>query len=514
MARRNGQLTRSALVLGNDGRLELACRLFVHERLGSWAARWAQILLADQFIAARELSDQMDHLGTAPNCSHPVSGVRPRPDELFGVRPTIAEASANVRASLVAVVPLVAVPAQYVVPFELEMAPSGALSFCWRPSGGTRTDVQADPVVRVEIHVRDAGLGPGWVVTSRLPVQGDTAAKACWCNDRNAVLLADSAVDDQTVMSGWGLTESGDCCLSSWISPHIAADHELVAAPMLANILRYHQAIVLAAITAEPAAIISNPPSASGLAAGLASMLETAVAMLNVPGDYDCTVEERLAGAAVTLTRPSSLRGSPDGAVPPLAAAVPGADGMEFRTRVHVPLTRNSVEFSLVFAALFAASTVRFTSWSDTSQDLLPGEHPDIAITERQLDHMRARLADEGLLMHRDDVGWSFKAFRDVGQFRAEPADASPLNCSAALKLSGSVTTPNLYMDKYQQASADEEALGSWVKRRSGVAYEVVVPSTYLIWPSEGLLIDMLTALARRVIRTASGDSLGGGITG
>ena len=74
----NAELPQSALVLGDDGSLILACRIFIHEGTQWWTSGWARYLAADQFIAARELGDRLTDLGEEAFTGHPVSGLRPR----------------------------------------------------------------------------------------------------------------------------------------------------------------------------------------------------------------------------------------------------------------------------------------------------------------------------------------------------------------------------------------------------------------------------------------------------
>ena len=185
----NAELTQSALVLRDDGRLDLACRLYVHEGIDHWANKWAQMLAAEQFIAARELSERLDamSLGEAAISGHPFSGLRPEPDELFGIRENfLIAAAANVKTGLTPIVPLLAIGRPYALPHHVSAVDeAGGLDFTWHPSQ-THADLPVDPAIRVSVRRGDCGSGPGWMIRSYVPVSGDPAAKARWCNDRNA----------------------------------------------------------------------------------------------------------------------------------------------------------------------------------------------------------------------------------------------------------------------------------------------------------------------------------------
>jgi hypothetical protein len=274
IARINAELTQSALVLHNDGRLELACRLLAHEGTDHRVARWASALAADQFIMARDLAARLAGLGAEATSGHPLSGLRPEPDELFGIRAVMAEGAAQVRAGLTPVVPLLAVAGQYGRPHQLGIGNAGGMTFSWQASGA-RADVPADPLVRAEIRRGDSECGPGWLVHSYLPVTGDAVTKARWCNDRNLELLSAESHHDLTVISGWGLTANEECCLSSWMSPYLAPDYETLAAGLLANVLRYHQSTILSALFAEPVTVPDDPPTPERLSEGLAAVIST-----------------------------------------------------------------------------------------------------------------------------------------------------------------------------------------------------------------------------------------------
>jgi hypothetical protein len=150
----NTELSQSALVLRDDGGLILACRIFIHAGIQWWASSWAGCLAADQFIAARELGDRLGDLGTAATSGHPRSGLRPQPDELFGIRENyLIPAAAGVQAGLADLVPLAAVTGQYALPYEMSVAGDGGLDFTWHPSQ-QHAPTSTDPAIPGESQAR------------------------------------------------------------------------------------------------------------------------------------------------------------------------------------------------------------------------------------------------------------------------------------------------------------------------------------------------------------------------
>ena len=263
----NAELAQSVLVLRDDGRLDLACRLYIHEGTDHWANRWAQLLTAEQFQTARELSERLDsvpgasHAGVPAISGHPFSGLRAKPDALFGIRENKMIPSAQkIQASLTPIVALLALGRQYQLPHHLRTADAdGGLDFSWHPSQ-SHADLPVDPAIRVSVRRGDLGSGPGWIIRSYLPVIGEAAEKARWCNDRNAALLGDGdSGEDLTVVGGWGLTPDGECCLTTWMSPIFVADEIDLAVGLIGNLLGYHQGTVLTAIRDEPGAVRETP---------------------------------------------------------------------------------------------------------------------------------------------------------------------------------------------------------------------------------------------------------------
>ena len=165
----NAELTQSALVLRDDGRLVLACRLYVHEGIDHWANKWAQMLAAEQFIAARELSERLDAmgLGEAAISGHPFSGLRPEPDELFGIRENFLIAAATSVETGLTPDRAAAGDRQAVCTAAPHLAADepGGLDFTWHPSQ-THADLPVDPAIRVSVRRGDCGSGPGWMIRS------------------------------------------------------------------------------------------------------------------------------------------------------------------------------------------------------------------------------------------------------------------------------------------------------------------------------------------------------------
>ncbi len=228
----NAELSQSALVLREDGGLDLACRIFLHEGIRWWASRWAQTVAADQFVTARDLGEGLAGLGTPAASAHPASGPRPEPDELFGIREDyLIPAAAKVQAGLHSLVPLVAVTGQYTLPHELSADDQGGLAFTWHVSGGHHAP-GTEPAVRVTVSRGESPAGIGWLVRSSVPVAGDAGTRTRWCSHRNAALFDSSGSDDQTAAGGWGTMGDGTCCLTTWLSPHFARDEVNEAAEL------------------------------------------------------------------------------------------------------------------------------------------------------------------------------------------------------------------------------------------------------------------------------------------
>jgi hypothetical protein len=372
--------------------------------------------------------------------------------------------------------------------------------FSWQASG-SRADVPADPLVRAEIHRGESECGPGWLVHSYLPVRADAASKARWCNDRNLELLSAESHHDMTVISGWGLTANEECCLGNWMSPYLAPDYETLAAGLLANVLRYHQNIVLSALFAEPAAVPDDPPTPERLSEGLAAVIGTFGQLLQYPDSYRSTVEARDTDIVVTLTAAGNDAGASALAEMSEVNSRPAA-----RSMLHIPLTGNRTELGLMYAALLSQSLTRLPTWINDGDVLLPGEHPSWSITDRQVSIMLARLEDEGTLQYGDETGWEFAVGAVRARFEIAWPDPGPRHARVALRLAGIIGGPRDEAGVGGMENGDLDVLGSWVQRSDEVAYEVTVPPMALVWTTTKMVPDMLTTIGQHVIRKVQED--------
>ncbi len=490
----NAELTQSALVLRDDGRLDLACRLYVHEGIDHWANKWAQMLAAEQFIAARELSERLDAmgLGEAAISGHPFSGLRPEPDKLFGIRESFLIAAAtSVEAGLSPIVPLLAIGRPYALPHHVSAADeTGGLDFTWHPSQ-THADVPVDPAIRVSVRRGDCGSGPGWMIRSYVPVSGDPAAKARWCNDRNAGQLGDDddgSGDDMTVVGGWGLTSDGECCLTTWMSPFFVSDEVELASGLVGNLLNYHEGTVMTALRDEPGAVTGAPLTPEELARGLESVLTTFGDELEYPADYQWSVEAGAADVVVSLTGTST-----DDA--PLAEA----DESAFRTVLRIPLVRNRAELGLLYAAFLGQSVTRIPA--SGSYDLIPGERHDWDFTWQQVDDGLGRLVDEGLIQwNKDEGAFLFDAGPRLARLRAERLETSRPYHASAIRFSAVI--PDLGIDALRtEKSRDTNVVGTWRHSPAGLSYEVTIPPAGVVWSSDLAAKEMFTWVGRHIVR-------------
>jgi hypothetical protein len=494
----NAELTQSALVLRDDGRLDLACRLYVHEGTDHWANNWAQMLATEQFIAARELSERLssgdsEGFGEPAISGHPFSGPRPEPDELFGIRENyLIGAATEVRAGLTPIVPLLAIGRQYELPHHLSAADEdGGLDFTWHPSQ-SHADLPVDPAIRVEVRRGDCGSGPGWIICSYVPVVGDASAKARWCNDRNAGLLGDDdGGDDLTVVGGWGLTPDGECCLTTWMSPFFVSDEVEPAVGLVGNLLGYHQGTVLTAVRDEPDAVTGAPLMPGELGRGLESVLATFGDGLEYPADYRWSVEAGETDVVVSLTGTGAS--GADG------AALAEADGPAFRTVLRIPVTRNRAELGLLYAAFLGQSVTRVPT--SGAYDLVPGEFRDWDFTGQQVGEGLGRLVDEGLMQwDKEERVFLFDAGPAGARLRVERLEMSRLYDASALRISAVV--PGLDLSALRTGKAhDIDVLGSWRHGLAGLSYEVTIPPTGMVWGSDFAVVEMLSWVGRHVIR-------------
>jgi hypothetical protein len=388
-------------------------------------------------------------------------------------------------------VPLLATGRQYALPHHLSVADEDrGLDFTWHPSQ-THADLPVEPAIRVSVRRGDCGSGPGWIIRSYVPVSGDASVKARWCNDRNARLLGDSdGGDDLTVVGGWGLTPNGECCLTTWMSPHFVSDEVELASGLVGNLLGYHQGTVLTALLAEPGAVTGAPLAPEDLARGLESVLAAFSQVLEYPPDYRWSVEAASAGVVVSLTGTSP--GGADG------LALAEVDGSAFRTVLRVPVTRNRAELGLLYAAFLGQSVTRIQT--SASYDLLPAELHDWDFSWQQVDEGLGRLVDEGLIQwDKEESAFLFDAGPAGARLRVERLEMSRLYDASALQISAIV--PGLGPESLRtRRPHDANVLGSWRHGPNGIAYEVTIPPAGMIW-SSFTVVEMLTWVGRHVIR-------------
>ena len=500
VAELNAELGQSALVLRADGLLILACRLYVHEGIDHWANKWAQMLAAEQFITARDVSARLAGLlpsGTAGEeavSAHPFSGLRSVPDELFTIRESSLIGWADgVRAGLTRLVPLLGVGRPYPLPVSMSVTDAeGGLEFTWRPSQAY-AELPADPVIRVSVKRGDVGSGPGWLIRSVMPVAGDTEHRARWCNDQNLALLGDRGdSDDGTVVGGWGLTQEGDCCLTTWLSPYFVPDDIMTASGLVGNILNYHSSVVLPAIRTE---LASNPGGASThplvpeeFADELSSVLAAFSSLLEYPPDFRWTVEPGEADVTVTLTGPA-------GGTESVTLAEAADSGL--RTVVRVPLARNRAALGMLFAAFLGRSSTRVRSFKD---DLIPGEYAGWNFTGRQVDEGFGVLDDEGLLSWvKDRREFTFETDPAPAFLKVERLEGFRPHGGVALRLTA--TVPGLpSADGMAEGGSDAGVLGTWSRGPHDLSYEVTIPPVGVLLGSDFAIRELVTWTARHII--------------
>ena len=196
IARINAELTQFlALVLHNDGRLELACCLLAHEGTDDRVARWALSLAADQFIMARDLAARLVGLGAEATSGHLVSGLRPEPDELFGIRAVMAEGAAQVRACSHAHRPPARLVGSTAARISWAQGTRGGITFGWQASGG-----------RAPMFPQTCASGP------RSAVETPSAARAGSCTATCRLGLMRSP------RRGGATTGTWSCCLPTAIT--------------------------------------------------------------------------------------------------------------------------------------------------------------------------------------------------------------------------------------------------------------------------------------------------------
>jgi hypothetical protein len=466
------------------------------------ASTWARYLAASQFITARELGDRLADLGDEAITGHPVTGLRPQPDELFDIRENyLIPAAAKVRAGMSSLVAVIAVTGQYALPHQLSATGDGCLEFTWHPSQQHAT-TGTDSAIRVEVSRGESPDGTGWLIRSHIPVTGDAAARARWCNDRNAEVFGAPDSDDLTVTGGWGTAPDGGCCLTTWQSPHFVQDQALEAAGLVGNLLRYHQSAVLHALAAQPAAVASDPLTAENLATGLESVASAFAEILEYPEDTYWSVEEREAAAVVTL-KGGTWAGEPlaemayDDAPDPDSEEFGPQPPHSFRMALTVPLGYNRTELSLLYSGLLAY----------TQSDTRPGE-TDGFPSGLYARGLPAALEEDGLIQRGDDDEFVFSVGEKAqARFEIEYVKFGPNPIESVLwmydpysmRIAGVVADADAKVVEV----AGGDVIGTWVRRRDSLAYEVVIPPSPYVWPVPFMIEETLSWIGRHVIERA-----------
>ena len=519
IAKLNAELGQSALVLRPDGLLYLAFRLYVHEGTDRWAQNWARNLVAEQFIMARDVSDRLAGLGDFDGSggggfgreavsAHPFSGPRPAPDELFELTGTRAENAGRAVAGLGPLVPLLALGRLYTLPLELStVSEDGSLTFAWRPSQ-VRDDLPVDPVIRGSVTRGDVGSGPGWIIRHIVPATGDEDARAAWCNERNAELLADGddTGADRTIVGGWGLMSSGECCLTTWLSPYlIAGEGVITALGLVGNVLSYQQVLVMRAIAADLDAVTGSPLTPDELAQGLSSVLTAIAASLQYAESFRWSVHPGTDDVVVVLTGPQrNILPSPTMApVLPLASAEETEP--QPRTVLRIPLARNRPQLGLLYAAFLGRSSTRISS---NDSQLIPGEDRDWDFTWQHIEQGLGPLDDEGLLNWDKSLpGFTFDAGSRRAVLSFEFLEDFRDYGGTALRLTGTIpdldpaqTLSLLATASLARLSNDVQLIGTWQETSSGLSYEVTIPPAGMVFGTNYIVGETAAWVARHIV--------------
>jgi hypothetical protein len=497
IARRNAQLSRSALILNREtGQLDLACRLSVHTGTEHWVSQWAKELLADQFITARSLATKLEDLGGEEATSQrPGAGPRPSPDELFGIRETLRQMSEDAGDVYGGPVLPLAATALAVLPHRLQKS-GDRLSLWWRPRS-LRGDIPADPLIHVTAqHAVDAEVGPGLLVRTAIRVRRTASEKAAWwCNEQNQLLLmADEADEPLSLPSGWGL-EQNNVCLSTWLSRSLApAPHPNSAAGLVANMIRYQQTVVIAAITGSPEMFEETPVSQLSWAQDIGTLFEPFRETLDYDANCTLVVEPGGDGALAEFRRPYSLKAHSDLCEHPQMAEPIDVDGAPaLITRLNIPIVNSRPPLALLNTAILAASQTRFDPLGNRDDMLLPGVPGGQTFTDEQISCLLDVLYQEGVINETDSDGWTVNLGRSQARLEIETY-VHPTLGPGTLRLR--LTSPGA-----RQASPPafaRETLGAWSSDEVGnLRYVIALPLTLLTWPA---LTAVVQALERAVM--------------
>lgn len=493
VGRLNDSLGCSALILTGNGELRLAASLPASAPDDRDFPLVALGLAADQFIIACELGSALGDLGGPAVSEHPFSGPRSADTERFALRERIALLAEETRPELTPRVALLALAGQAFLPHVMSARGDGGLDFAWRLSQfSADVGVKSDPLVRGSVFPASSPAGPGWMVRMRLPVARDTAERAVWCNMQNKALSKQSGEAAALVVpGGWGLSQDGECCLSSWL-PSFPGLTEHGRVVNLRRVIADHASAVHAALArTKPGRVTPEPATGEELAAGLTQTVAAFQSVLDYPADFRCELESGPAGVTLTM---ASLAGD----FPAFAEIVNDSE----RCVVLVPPTTNRTELAIAYAALLGRSASRVEAGPEL--ELVPGELPGWAFTGGQVADVVSRLSDAGVLRwpprgSEEDGAWAlFPAGPGQGTVRFEVLPSPRLHDAAPLLISAGAD--GLTLEQVSRGR-DTDVLGTWRQTGPGVSYEVTVPPAGLLWPLDLAIGELLTWLVRHVVR-------------
>lgn len=387
-------------------------------------------------------------------------------------------------------VPLLAVAGLAALPCDLAVNDGGGLDFAWRPSQ-TREDVLADPVVRVTVRRGSSPDDAGWIADTRMEVTGDDARRTRWCEERNAALR--DVAGGPAAGPGWAPASAGNCRLTTRFTPGDLAGQPLLAATLLADVLRAQQDAVLSAVLAAPRTVASTPLSPQALAAGLSRVIAVTHSHLEYPPGYLASVSTEEAGVVVTLEGFCT-----DGLAVPLAETA----WRSFQTVVAVPASCNRAELGLVYTALLSQSTSRIPTRH--GYDLVPGEFASESFTDGDIEAALVLLSKGDIVRYTpspsaDDLA-VFPAGPTWGRLTFSRVPMARLYGSASLRINATVSLPSRYGTPAGNAS-DIDVLGTWNRAGDTLTYSVLVPPTMAVWAWPAMATEMLAWLGRHVVR-------------
>jgi hypothetical protein len=495
VARLNAGLGSSTLILTGSGELRLAASVPVGAPDDQNFPQFALGLAARQVSAAGELRSALTGLGELAVSEHPFSGPRPRPASAERLAAGVAETEPS--AELAPRVALLALTGQAFLPYLISVRGDGGLDFAWRLSQFSEDVVGTpqDPLVRGSVYPvdgDDGAAGPGWTVWMRLPVAGDTAQWAIWCNKQNKALSSRAGEANTAIVpGGWGLSPDGECCLSSWLPsfPDLTEHGQVLH---LRRVIADHASAVRSALTrTKPGRVISTSVTVEELAVGLTQAVTAFQSVLDYPADFRCALESGQAGVTLAVT---AARGD----LPALAEAKDDSA----RAVVLIPATANRTELAISYAVLLGHAASRIEAGGEL--DLVPGELPGWAFAGEQVGGAVGQLSDAGIFPWppgEDENGILelFPAGQERGRLRFKVLPSPRLHGAEPLMISAEVDGLNL--PQADGPRYDVNLLGTWRKSGKTACYEVTVPPAGLLWPLDLTVSDLLTWLIRHVVR-------------